>query len=100
MLAIERKQAKALFVARSDLNAAECMPLALASAAHRIPLVALKKESKQRLGTGVAVACDTDMPLLRAVEGIGCAKLDWVYQGASLIHKKSKKANGKQNKAS
>lgn len=91
MLAIENKQAKAIFVARSDLNAAECMPLALSSAAYKIPLITLKKGSKQKLGTGVAVACGADEPLLRAVEGIGSAKLDWVYHGASLIQKKKTK---------
>lgn len=97
MEAIERHMAgeghvETIFVARSDLHPAECLPLALASAAAQIRLFTLPKGSTLSLrGEGVAAICkgSEEPQIQNLVQSVGFAQLEWVYQGAIAAKRKA-----------
>lgn len=78
----------ALFVARSDLDAAAAFPFALVSAAYMIPLVSLPKGSTDTLNESVFAITTKyrTVQVINAANKVGPVNMDWVYQGAHEIN--------------
>lgn len=92
-LAEHKEKLQALLVSRSDIDAAEALPLALLSAAFLVPLLTLPKGASVELQNEPIFGLSSeyaDRRLLEIAAKIGPVQMDWVYRGAREIVVKGK----------